>query len=174
MATFSPFAVFMFTVMQSMTMGKLARAAGVNLETVRYYERIGLMPLPPRTSNGHRCYAAEHVRRLTFVRRARDLEFGLEDIRDLLALAESSKPCCGDVRAIAAAHLHNIRRKLADLAKLEAILGKTVARCSGERTSTCAVLNVLDPDRVPARQPGLTAARHRHRAGRDAQDPPMH
>ena len=160
--------------MRSMTIGKLAREVGVNLETIRYYERIGLMSLPPRTSNGHRCYAAEHVRRLTFIRRARELGFGLEDIRDLLALAEPGKPCCGDVRAIAAAHLHNIRSKLADLAKLEAILGKTVARCSGEPKSTCAVLDVLDPDRVPARQPGLAAARRRYLPRDDAQNSPTH
>jgi DNA-binding transcriptional MerR regulator len=74
--------------MQALTNGRLAEAAGVNLETVRYYERIGLMPSPDRTTGGHRAYEPEHVRRLTFIRRVRDLGFGIGDIRALLALAE--------------------------------------------------------------------------------------
>ena len=74
--------------MEKLTIGRLADGAGVNLETIRYYERIGLMPKPGRTEGGHRNYASAHVRRLTFIRRARELGFAIEDIRALLDLAE--------------------------------------------------------------------------------------
>ncbi len=129
--------------MRALTIGRLAAAAGVNLETVRYYERIGLMPKPPRSQGGHRHYAAEHARRLRFIRRARELGFGIQDIRALLGLAEPARRSCGDVRDIASAHLQNIRCKIADLAQLEGILKRTVAQCSGRRTPICPVLDML-------------------------------
>ena len=91
--------------MEKLTIGKLANSAGINLETVRYYERIGLMPEPGRTEGGHRNYATVHVRRLTFIRRARELGFAIEDIRTLLELAEPGRVSCGEVQKIAARHL---------------------------------------------------------------------
>ena len=130
--------------MEKLTIGKLANSAGINLETIRYYERIGLMPEPGRTECGHRNYAAGHVRRLTFIRRARELGFALEDIRALLELAEPGRVSCGEVQKIAARHLHNVRSKLADLAKMEKLLAKTVAQCSGNRSPACPVLEMLD------------------------------
>ncbi|MEK4031783.1 helix-turn-helix domain-containing protein [Methylocystis sp. IM2] len=130
--------------MQALTIGKLATAAGVNLETVRYYERIGLMPKPARTNSGHRAYEEAHVRRLAFIRRARELGFGIEDIRALLALAAPAGGSCAEVQAIAQAHLDEVRAKLADLAKLERILALTVASCSGELAPLCPVLDMLD------------------------------
>ena len=105
-----------------MTIGRLAAAAGVNLETVRYYERIELMPPPARTASGHRAYEQAHIRRLAFIRRARELGFSIEQIRALLALAEPSRASCADVREIARTHLDEVRAKLADLARLEGIL----------------------------------------------------
>ena len=130
--------------MEKLTIGKLANSAGINLETVRYYERIGLMPEPGRTDGGHRNYATVHVRRLTFIRRARELGFALEDIRTLLELAEPGRVSCGEVQKIAARHLHNVRSKLADLAKMEKLLANTVAQCSGNPSSACPVLEMLD------------------------------
>lgn len=138
------FKLKMFTKPRGITIGQLANAAGVNLETVRYYERIGLMPAPDRTGGGHRAYEDEHVRHLAFIRRARELGFSIEDIRALLALAASGHRSCADVKQIANTHLVNVRAKLADLAKLESILAATVAQCSGTTTPTCAVLDVLD------------------------------
>ncbi|ECE6962100.1 MerR family transcriptional regulator, partial [Salmonella enterica subsp. enterica] len=76
--------------MRDLTIGKIARATGVHLETVRYYERIGLMPEPVRTAGGYRSYGSEHVRRLSFIRRARELGFGIKDIKALLALVQPS------------------------------------------------------------------------------------
>ncbi|PPD43676.1 MAG: MerR family transcriptional regulator [Methylocystis sp.] len=126
-----------------LTIGRLAAAAGVNLETVRYYERIGLMPPPARTASGHRAYEAVHIRRLAFIRRARELGFSIEQIRTLLALADPTRATCAEVREIAQAHLDEVRAKLADLTRLERILGATVARCSGDLAPSCPVLDML-------------------------------
>jgi len=127
----------------ALTIGKLAAAAGVNLETVRYYERIKLMPPPARTASGYRAYEQGHVRRLAFIRRARELGFSIEDIRALLALAEPPRASCAEAQEIARTHLSEVRAKLADLTKLEQILAQTVAQCSGESVPSCPVLDVL-------------------------------
>lgn len=129
--------------MGAFTIGQLAAAAGVNLETVRYYERIKLMPPPARTGNGYRAYEQGHVRRLAFIRRARELGFGIEAIRVLLALSEPSRASCSEVQEIARTHLSEVRAKLADLTKLEKILAQTVAQCSGESVPSCPVLDML-------------------------------
>lgn len=129
--------------MQFLTIGRLAAATGVNLETVRYYERIGLMPRPARTASGHRAYEQAHVRRLAFIRRARELGFSIEQIRALLALAEPSRASCAEVKEIAQMHLGEVRAKLADLAKLESILSATIAQCLGDAAPSCPVLDML-------------------------------
>lgn len=128
---------------KGLTVGKLAAAAGIHLETVRYYERIGLMPLPARTESGYRSYDLHHVRRLSFIRRARELGFGIEEIRALLALAEPGHASCAEVRTLTLAHLDEVRAKIADLHRLEDILSRTVERCSGDMTPACPVLDML-------------------------------
>jgi MerR family mercuric resistance operon transcriptional regulator len=130
--------------MKPLTIGQLASAAGVNFETVRYYERIGLMPSPARTASGHRAYEQAHLRRLAFIRRARELGFSIEDIRTLLALAEPSRVSCAEVSEIARTHLDDVRAKLADLMRLEGILAATIARCPGDPAPSCPVLDMLD------------------------------
>ncbi len=139
--------------MKSLTIGRLAAAAGVNLETVRYYERIGLMPSPARTASGHRAYEEGHIRRLAFVRRARELGFSIEQIRGLLALAEPSRPSCAEVSELARARLGEVRTKLADLARLERILTDAISRCSGDPAPCCPVLDMLTTSEIlaPAR-----------------------
>ncbi len=129
--------------MKSLTIGQLAAAAGVNVETVRYYERIKLMPPPARTASGYRAYEEGHIRRLAFIRRARELGFSIEQIRALLALAEPSRISCAEVRDIARAHLDDVRLKLADLARLENILADTISRCSDDPAPSCPVLDML-------------------------------
>ena len=130
-----------------LTIGQLSTTSGVNIETIRYYERIQLLDAPPRTRGGHRSYNGADVRRLRFVRRARELGFGIDDIRALLALAGQGGGSCGEVRDIAAAHLADIRAMLEDLRKLERILAGTVAECDShcETTSApvCPVIEVL-------------------------------
>jgi MerR family mercuric resistance operon transcriptional regulator len=134
----------LFTIMRGLSTGQLAKAAGVNLETVRYYERIGLIAKPARTTGGQRSYSSEDARHLAFVRRARELGFSIDDIRALLKLAAPGQPSCAEVQSIASAHLTNVRTKLADLARLEKILAATVDQCSGDASPACPVLEMLD------------------------------
>jgi MerR family transcriptional regulator, mercuric resistance operon regulatory protein len=130
--------------MRGLTIGRLAEQTGVNLETVRYYERIGLMPEPGRTEGRHRNYGPEHSRRLSFIRRSRELGFSIGEIRALLALASPGDVSCAKVKEIAEGHLADVRAKLADLGKLEAILAGAVARCTGDAAPACPVLDILD------------------------------
>jgi MerR family mercuric resistance operon transcriptional regulator len=134
--------------------GKLAEAANVKFETVRYYERIGLMPKPGRTNGGHRDYGEEHVSQLIFIRRARELGFAIEEIRSLLALNRSGGPCA-DVKAIAAVHLVDVQEKLSALRGMEQALASAIDFCPGER-SLCTILDILDIGRdvSPGSSPG--------------------
>jgi MerR family transcriptional regulator, mercuric resistance operon regulatory protein len=129
---------------QTMPIGELSRLTGVNIETIRYYEKIKMLRPPPRTEGGRRIYGPAETRVLAFIRRGRELGFGLEDIRALIALGAPGKASCADVREIAAHHLDNIRAKIADLRKLERLLSKTIAQCSGNRVPDCPVLDILD------------------------------
>lgn len=129
------------------TIGELARLTGASIETIRYYERIGLMPRPPRTGGGRRAFGAESLSALNFIRRCRELGFSLDDIRELLA-QRHAQPCCANVKSIATRHLETVRRKLRDLTEMEASLASLVARCSGEPTGDCAALDALDAEVV--------------------------
>ena len=130
--------------MKKLTISRLAESAGTHLETVRYYERIGLMPEPERSDGGHRHYAPAHAQRLKFIRRARGLGFGLDDIRALLKLSEpSTMSCCESVEKIAAHHLVSVRAKLADLTRMEKVLSETVAQCGGH-PQACPVIEMLE------------------------------
>ncbi len=129
---------------QDLSIGKLSRLAGVNIETIRYYERIRMLPRPRRTASGRRVYGAAEARTLAFIRRARELGFALAEIRTLLALGGPGKASCAEVREIAAHHLARIRAKIADLEKLEGLLAGTIAKCSGDRVPECPIIDVLD------------------------------
>ena len=129
---------------EELTIGKLSGLTGVNVETIRYYERIEMLRPPPRTQGGRRVYGPAEIRVLAFIRRGRELGFSLEEIRALLALGAPGKASCADVREIAAHHLDGIRAKIADLRKLERVLAKTIARCSGTKVPDCPVLDMLD------------------------------
>ena len=128
---------------QGLTIGRLAAQAGVNVETVRYYERIGLMPAPDRTSGGHRAYQPEHRARLAFIRRARELGFGLDNIRTLLALSERGHQSCAEVKAIASEHLHDVHARIADLSRLATALDEAVRGCGDGDVPECPVIQVL-------------------------------
>jgi MerR family transcriptional regulator, mercuric resistance operon regulatory protein len=123
----------------------LARATGCNLETIRYYEKIGVMPSPPRSTNGYRVYDGRHVSRLGFVMRARDLGFTLEEVRSLLTLVDQGAQTCAEVQLMAQEHLGNVRSKIDDLQRIEAVLSETVAKCSGADVPECAVIDALAP-----------------------------
>ena len=128
-----------------LSIGELAARAGVNLETVRYYERIGLMPEPARTEGGHRSYGEGHRQRLTFIRRGRELGFGLDEIRLLLELASPHRRSCDEVRTLAERHLVAVRAKIADLTRLESVLSDTIRYCRpGSAAPACPVLDMLE------------------------------
>ncbi|MBN9602612.1 MAG: helix-turn-helix domain-containing protein [Afipia felis] len=124
--------------------GELSRLTGVNIETIRYYEKVKVLQPPHRTEGGRRIYGPTDTRVLAFIRRGRELGFGLQDIRTLLALGGPGKTSCADARKIAAHHLDDIRTKIADLRKLERLLTNTIAQCSGTSVPDCPILDVLD------------------------------
>ena len=121
----------------------LARLTGCNLETIRYYENVGLMPDPPRTASGHRRYGPAHVERLHFVMRARDLGFTMEEIRGLLSLVDRGSHTCAEVERMGRHHLEVVRDKIRDLQAIEIVLAQTIARCTGSDTPDCPLLDVL-------------------------------
>ncbi|MBE0413806.1 helix-turn-helix domain-containing protein [Yoonia sp.] len=129
-----------------LTRGDLARVTASNIETIRYYEKTGLLPDPPRSSAGYRIYSATHVARLRFILRARELGFAMADIRGLLGLEDGTMPNCAEVKATTERHLANVRAKIADLEKIAAVLAETAAKCSGALVPDCPVLWTLADD----------------------------
>jgi MerR family mercuric resistance operon transcriptional regulator len=123
--------------------GRLSASSGVNIETIRYYERIKLLAPPPRTPGGRRLYSGDDLRTLVFIRRARELGFSLEEIRALVRLATQGASC-QQVRDIAVSRLEDIRAKLRDLRKMERALDAAVSRCSGQDVPECPILDALD------------------------------
>ncbi|HEY7580855.1 MAG TPA: helix-turn-helix domain-containing protein [Acetobacteraceae bacterium] len=128
-----------------MNIGGLACAADTKAETIRYYERIGLLPPPPRTAGNYRDYTGSHVSRLTFIRRARDLGFSIEQIRALLDLADEKNQSCEAVDAIAREHLAEVKRKLADLGALRRELESLIGQCRHGTVAECRILEALAP-----------------------------
>ncbi len=128
---------------REIAIGALSRRTGVQVETIRYDERVRLLAKPARSTGGYRLYSAEDVGRLRFVRRARALGFTLEEVRALLRLADQEKDACADARDLAAQHLGDVRAKIADLRAMESVLEKTVAQCDAGNRSTCPLIEVL-------------------------------
>jgi MerR family mercuric resistance operon transcriptional regulator len=123
--------------------GALSKLTNCNIETIRYYERIGLMPAPPRTGGGRRVYDEEHVRHLTFIRRSRELGFSLEDVRGLLKLVEGGHYTCEEVRVITLEHLAETKRKISDLKRLAKVLAQMAAECEGGTVPDCPIVDAL-------------------------------
>lgn len=122
---------------------ELARRTGANLETVRYYEKVGLLPPPPRTATGYRSYDGAHERRLRFVLRARELGFSLEEIRALLRLADERDQPCAEASRLAVTHLADVRAKIADLKRMERVLKGVVAQCGDGTRPDCPLIDSL-------------------------------
>lgn len=129
--------------MPGLSIGMLARRSGVKVETIRYYERVGIMPKPARSPSGYRRYGPEHVKRLGFVRRGRELGFGLDVLRGLLQLVDGDDYTCADVHEVAAARLAEIEGKIADLKRLRRVMAGMVAQCSRGRVPDCPVIEAL-------------------------------
>lgn len=128
---------------QLSSIGGASRATGVNIETIRYYERIGVMPAPRRTEGGHRAYDGEQVRRLRFIRRSRELGFSLDQIRAMLRLVDDGTLTCAEIHAMTVDHLAEVERKIADLRRLEGVLSAITADCSRGNVPECPIVETL-------------------------------
>lgn len=123
--------------------GELAKRAGCNLETIRYYEGAGLMLEPARTEAGHRVYHGEQVRRLRFILRARKLGFTISELKSLLHLVDKRELTCGEVYELTSAHIDEIRQKIVDLRRLEKTLVKISAQCRRGTAPECPIVDAL-------------------------------
>lgn len=129
--------------MREFTIGQLSRLAEVNIETIRYYEKIGIMPNPPRNSSGYRIYSAPHLERLSFVRRSRELGFSQPEVRKLLTLVDEHTYTCAEVKEMTARQLSNVRDRIKDLRKLEKVLSTMVGKCDGGDIPECPIVDTL-------------------------------
>lgn len=128
--------------LRPLRIGELSRRTRCNIETIRYYERIGLLPPPPRVGR-YRSYGISDVERLRFIRSARELGFTLDEVRTLLALALEAEESCEQVRELAEAHLLDVRAKIAALKRMERVLAEGVTSCfAGERPG-CPIIEAL-------------------------------
>ncbi|HEV1994561.1 MAG TPA: MerR family DNA-binding protein [Candidatus Acidoferrum sp.] len=135
--------------MKSLTIGRLAKQAGVNLETVRFYERRGLLPRPPRSASGYRLFPADAARRLRFIRRAQDLGFSLTEIGELLSLRVSRRTTSADIRTRAEAKIVDIEAKIKSLESMKKTLRKLTRVCDGcSPVAECPILESLDREEV--------------------------
>lgn len=128
-----------------LSIGLLAERTGTKVETIRFYEKCGLLPKPSRTAGNYRAYAPEHLNRLSFIRRARDLGFSLDQIRALLDLSDDRDRPCEAVDAIAKEHLAEVDRKIADLHALRRELDSIVSQCHCGTVAECRIIEALSP-----------------------------
>ncbi len=133
----------------ALKIGQVAERGGVNLQTIRYYEREGLLPEPPRLQSGYRMFPENTVRRVHFIKRAQDLGFTLAEIKELLALRIDEKQHRGEVRTLAEAKIADIDEKIGTLKKMKRVLGVLTERCSGCGPSDeCPILESIDSEEV--------------------------
>jgi MerR family transcriptional regulator, mercuric resistance operon regulatory protein len=125
-----------------LTIGDVSEKTQVNIETIRYYERIGLVPAPPRSAGGRRQYDSAGIARLQFIRRARELGFSIDEIRALLAMTDGGA-ACGDVHALTVRHLKLVRAKIKDLKRMERTLAAAADRCALDASSDCPIIDAL-------------------------------
>lgn len=136
----------MAKTVNEITIGALSKRTGVKVETIRYYEKSGIMPNPPRSAGGYRMYQQEHLDRLRFIRRCRQLGFSMADVEGLLGLVDDRGYTCGQVRALTMEHADLVKRKICDLKRLEKTLRSIAAQCTGEEVPECPIIDaLLDP-----------------------------
>jgi len=126
-----------------LTIGALSKKTGVNIETIRYYEKIGIMPKSQRSEGGNRLYDGQQVKRLSFIRRSRELGFSLDEIRELLKMVDERTFTCAEIAALSQKHLDDIRAKIRDLKKIERHMKEMLSQCRRDNTPECAILDVL-------------------------------
>lgn len=131
------------TETKDFTIGALSKKAGVNIETIRYYEKIGVMPKPARSAGGNRVYDEQQVKRLSFIRRSRELGFSLDEIRELLRMVDENTFTCAEIAALSQKHLDDIKAKIKDLKKIERHMKGMLSQCSKDNTPDCAIIDAL-------------------------------
>lgn len=131
-------------VLQGLLRAQLANRTGCNLETIRYYEKVGLLPAPPRATNGYRVYPPDLVERLQFILRARDLGFAMDEIRSLLSLTDAGTQTCAEVMERTEQHLVDVSSRIEDLRRIELILKDSLKNCSGGAVPECPILDALN------------------------------
>ncbi len=132
-----------------MKISEASQASGCHLETIRYYERIGLMPAPTRTGSGYRSYSEQDVERLRFITRGRDLGFSLDEIRSLMRLDQNGDLACEDVTRLAQQHLIDVQERIRDLQRVARELERTIRSCGGGVRAQCAILDALKHSPAP-------------------------
>lgn len=132
--------------MTGFTIGEISKRTHVNIETIRYYEKIGIMPHPPRNSSGYRIYSAPHLERLSFIRRSRELGFSQSEVRKLLTLVDEHQYTCAQVREMTVRQRLTVRNKIRDLRKLEQALTTMVNECAGGDIPDCPIIDTLFAD----------------------------
>ena len=137
---------------EEFSIGVLSERSGVNIETIRYYEKVGIMPSPARSASGYRIYGPEHARRLHFVRRGRELGFSLDELRGLLHLVDGHTFTCAQVHSLTIQHLKDIRQKVADLRRLERVMSDMARQCRGDQVPECPIIDALFEMQPVARQ----------------------
>lgn len=130
---------------RSLAIGTLAQLTGTKVETIRFYEKSGLLPAPPRTDGNYRSYELTHLNRLSFIRRARDLGFSLDQVRALLSLSDDRNRSCEAVDAITKQHLLEVEKKIADLKALQSELDRMLKQCSCGTVAECRIIESLSP-----------------------------
>jgi len=131
---------------RAVPIGEASRRAGVNIETIRYYERIGILQKPARSRGGRRHFTGEQVRRLAFIKRSRALGFSLSEVRTMLRLVDGEEISCSDVRTVALRHLGDVQRKIADLLRVERVLADIAAKCADNAMPDCPIIEALFDD----------------------------
>lgn len=130
-----------------MQIGELSKRTGVKVDTIRYYEKSGILPKPPRTAGGYRVYRDDDLNRLNFIVRCRQLGFSMRDIGNLLELVDEHDYTCADVRDMTLGHATVVRAKIADLQRLEAALRSIASKCTGDKVPECPIVDaLLDPE----------------------------
>lgn len=132
-----------------MKISEASQASGCHLETIRYYERIGLVPAPTRTGGGYRSYSEQDVERLRFITRGRDLGFSLDEIRSLMRLDQDGDLACEDVTRLAKQHLIDVQERIRDLQRVARELERTIRSCGGGVRAECAILDALKQSPAP-------------------------
>jgi MerR family transcriptional regulator, mercuric resistance operon regulatory protein len=125
------------------SIGEIARQTSVNIETIRYYERIGIMPEPDRLANGYRQFSHDHLKRLSFVKKCRELGFTLKEVHTMLMMVDSDNLSCGEIHEMTTGHLDAIEQRIRRLRKLKGVLSKMADQCTQGNVPECPVIDAL-------------------------------